>query len=116
MARVLSKQAEIERSIITTYRKEIWSPFVLAVKKYRLIESGDDPEEIVEREGLAQITDKATLSAYLESVIKENPRSVADYKSGRDFALKFIIGKAMAASCGKADPVLLQEIAKELLS
>ena len=83
---------------------------------YRLIESGDDPEEIVEREGLAQITDKATLSAYLESVIKENPRSVADYKSGRDFALKFIIGKAMAASCGKADPVLLQEIAKELLS
>ena len=41
MARQLTKQAEIERSIITTYRKEIWSPFVLAVKKYRLIESGD---------------------------------------------------------------------------
>ncbi len=41
MARILTKQAEIERSIITTYRKEIWSPFVLAVKKYRLIESGD---------------------------------------------------------------------------
>ncbi len=41
MAKQLEKYQEIERSIITTYRKTIWSPFVLAVKKYRLIESGD---------------------------------------------------------------------------
>ncbi|MBR2023878.1 MAG: tRNA 2-thiocytidine biosynthesis protein TtcA [Clostridia bacterium] len=41
MAKELERYQKIERSIITTYRKEIWSPFVLAVKKYRLIESGD---------------------------------------------------------------------------
>ena len=41
MPKQLEKYQEIERSIITTYRKTIWSPFVLAVKKYRLIESGD---------------------------------------------------------------------------
>lgn len=41
MAKELEKYQQIERSIITTYRKEIWSPFVLAVKKYRLIEKGD---------------------------------------------------------------------------
>ena len=41
MPKILEKYQEIERSIITTYRKTIWSPFVLAVKKYRLIESGD---------------------------------------------------------------------------
>ena len=41
MAKTLEKHQQIERSIITTYRKEIWSPFVLAVKKYRLIEKGD---------------------------------------------------------------------------
>lgn len=41
MPKKLEKFQEIERSIITTYRKTIWSPFVLAVKKYRLIESGD---------------------------------------------------------------------------
>ena len=41
MAKQLEKYQEIERSIITTYRKTIWSPFVLAVKKYRLIEVGD---------------------------------------------------------------------------
>ncbi len=41
MAKKLERYQEIERSIITTYRKTIWSPFVLAVKKYRLIEAGD---------------------------------------------------------------------------
>ena len=41
MPKQLEKYQEIERSIITTYRKPIWSPFVLAVKKYRLIEAGD---------------------------------------------------------------------------
>lgn len=41
MPKQLEKYQEIERSIITTYRKTIWSPFVLAVKKYRLIEAGD---------------------------------------------------------------------------
>lgn len=41
MAKRLEKWQEVERSIITTYRKALWSPFVLAVKKYRLIDAGD---------------------------------------------------------------------------
>ncbi len=41
MPKILEKHQEIERSLITTYRKTIWSPFVLAVKKYQLIEAGD---------------------------------------------------------------------------
>ena len=41
MAKQLERYQEIERSIIMTYRKTIWSPFVFAVKKYRLIEAGD---------------------------------------------------------------------------
>lgn len=41
MAKILTRNQEIERSMITTYRKTIWSPFVLAVKKYALIAAGD---------------------------------------------------------------------------
>ncbi len=41
MNRVLSPAALIERSIIKKYRKEIWNPFVAAVKRYELISSGD---------------------------------------------------------------------------
>ncbi len=41
MPKELNECQKIERSIITTYRKELWSPFVLAVKKYELIRAGD---------------------------------------------------------------------------
>ena len=41
MARNLTKSQEIERSLLTKYRKDIWSPFILAIKKYNLIEAGD---------------------------------------------------------------------------
>ena len=41
MPKQLEKYLEVERSIITTYRKTIWSPFTLAVKKYGLIDEGD---------------------------------------------------------------------------
>ncbi len=41
MPKTLTENQKIERSIITTYRKELWSPFVLAVKKYDLIQAGD---------------------------------------------------------------------------
>lgn len=41
MPKQLETYQKIERSIITTYRRELWSPFVLAVKKYELIQAGD---------------------------------------------------------------------------
>lgn len=41
MSKILQRHQQIERSIITTYRKTLWSPFVLAVKKYALIQAGD---------------------------------------------------------------------------
>ena len=41
MPKALDKIQQIERSIITTYRKTLWSPFILAIKKYALIQAGD---------------------------------------------------------------------------
>ena len=40
MPKELERYKRIERSIITTYRKQLWSPFILAVKKYSLIDVG----------------------------------------------------------------------------
>ena len=82
----------------------------------RILDSDESPTQIVEREGLYLITDKNKLREYLEAVITENPKSVADYKSGKNAALSFIVGKAMARSRGMADPELLQELAKDMLS
>lgn len=41
MARELSRRQLIERSIIKKYRKELWNPFIAAVKRYQLIQAGD---------------------------------------------------------------------------
>ena len=82
----------------------------------RILDSDESPAQIVEREGLAQITDRETLREHLLAVIKENPKSAADYRGGKSSALSFIVGKAMALSRGKADPEILQELARELLS
>ncbi len=41
MGRILEPYQEVERSIVKKYRKTIWNPFIAAVKRYRLIESGD---------------------------------------------------------------------------
>ena len=41
MSRELTFNERVERSLITTYRKELWKPFILAVKRYELIQAGD---------------------------------------------------------------------------
>ena len=41
MKREFEFHQRVERSILTTYRKEIWKPFILAVKRYELIQEGD---------------------------------------------------------------------------
>lgn len=42
MKRVLEPYEQIERSVVKKYRKELWGPFVTALKRYRLVESGDE--------------------------------------------------------------------------
>lgn len=73
------------------------------------------PREIVEREGLAQINDVVTLEAVLKEAFDEDQKSVSDYKNGKAAARKAIIGRAMAKSRGRANPVLLQEIFDRLM-
>ena len=41
MARQLERYQVIERSLLTTYRKDVWSPFILAIKRYEMIQAGD---------------------------------------------------------------------------
>lgn len=82
----------------------------------RMWNDGIDPKITVEREGLAQIRDTATLTDIAKRSIEDDKKCLADFKSGKIAAKKTIIGKAMKFSCGKADPVLLTEIIDKLLA
>lgn len=73
-------------------------------------ESGEDPERLVIERGLEQINDREVLRGYVKKAIEDNPKSVDDYLSGKKSALKAIVGKVMAATGGKANPVIVNEL------
>ena len=82
-----------------------------------LIEHGGDAEKIVKEKGLVQVSDSGQLLAWVNEALDNNPKSIEDYKNGRDRAIGFLVGQIMKASKGQANPqminkMLLEEIAK----
>ena len=77
--------------------------------------TGKAAQKIVEEKKLAQISDSGSLSIVIEEVIKENPKSVADFNVGKANALMFLVGQVMRKSSGKANPKVVQELLKERL-
>jgi aspartyl-tRNA(Asn)/glutamyl-tRNA(Gln) amidotransferase subunit B len=75
-----------------------------------MIASGADPESIVSAKGLTQVTDTAAIESIIDRVISDNPESVADFKSGKERALKFLMGQAMKESKGKANPQIVNDL------
>ncbi len=75
-----------------------------------MFNTGKDPEAIVKEHGLEVLNDESLLLQVVEKVIQENPNSVADYKKGKKKAIGFLVGQAMKATKGKANPQLLNEL------
>ncbi|MDR1116814.1 MAG: Asp-tRNA(Asn)/Glu-tRNA(Gln) amidotransferase subunit GatB [Oscillospiraceae bacterium] len=73
-------------------------------------ENGGSPAALVEERGLTQVNDRAELERVAGEVIRENEGSVRDFQNGKDAALKALMGKAMAKTGGRGNPVMLQEI------
>ena len=74
-----------------------------------------DPEAYVEEHGLKSVNDEGALRAVIEEIVAANPQSVADYKSGKQKAMGFLVGQTMRAMKGKADPGSVNKILKEIL-
>ncbi|HOR85547.1 MAG TPA: Asp-tRNA(Asn)/Glu-tRNA(Gln) amidotransferase subunit GatB [Bacillota bacterium] len=80
-----------------------------------MFESGEKPEVLVKELGLEQISDEADILELVRKVIKDNPKSVKDYKEGNNKAMDFIIGQAMKASKGRGNPKVISETIKSIL-
>lgn len=74
-----------------------------------------DPAKVVEKENLAQISDRKELSAVIEAVIKDGEKLIEDYRSGKEKAFEALMGRAMGLTEGKANPVVLSELLKKKL-
>jgi len=78
--------------------------------------TGKNPEEIVDEKGLKQLSNEDELRKIALKVIEDNPKSVEDYKNGKDKAIGFLVGQIMKATKGKANPQLANKILLEELS
>jgi aspartyl-tRNA(Asn)/glutamyl-tRNA(Gln) amidotransferase subunit B len=81
----------------------------------RTWDGAGSPRSVVEKEGLAQTSDPAAIEKLVEEVLGANPGVVAEYRSGKVAVAGFLVGQAMKASRGKADPQLVAELVKKRL-
>ena len=75
----------------------------------------DTADQIIENEGLKQISDSSEIEQMVDDVIAANPDQVAEFRSGKDKLLGYFVGQVMKASRGKANPGELNKLLQEKL-
>jgi aspartyl-tRNA(Asn)/glutamyl-tRNA(Gln) amidotransferase subunit B len=78
--------------------------------------TGDDPTQIVEREGLAQVSDTSAITTAIEQVLAANAKMVQDYLGGKDKLFGALMGQVMRQMGGKANPQVVTEALKAVLA
>ena len=73
-------------------------------------------DQLIDAQGLKQISDSGALESLVDTVLAENAKSVDEFRAGKEKAFNALIGQAMKASKGKANPVQLTELLKRKLS
>jgi aspartyl-tRNA(Asn)/glutamyl-tRNA(Gln) amidotransferase subunit B len=75
-----------------------------------MFRSGKGAREIITEKKLSQISDAGEIREVIKQVLSNNTDAVADYTSGKQQALTFIIGQVMKATRGRANPGVVREI------
>jgi aspartyl-tRNA(Asn)/glutamyl-tRNA(Gln) amidotransferase subunit B len=73
-------------------------------------------DEIIEKQGLKQVTDSGAIEQLVDKIIASNPGQVADYRAGKEKLFGFFVGQAMKESGGKLNPQQLNDLLKEKLA
>lgn len=82
----------------------------------KMFETGKSAAEVIAAEGLAQISDASAIERIARDVVKKNPENVAKFKSGNEGVFKFFVGQVMRETRGQANPQLVNEVVKRILS
>ncbi len=80
-----------------------------------MLDTGKDANAIIKEKNLFEISDDSALDKIAEEVIAQNSQSVADYKSGKENAVMFLVGQVMKKTSGKANPQKVNEIIRSKL-
>jgi aspartyl-tRNA(Asn)/glutamyl-tRNA(Gln) amidotransferase subunit B len=74
------------------------------------------PDEIIEKQGLKQISDAGAIEKIVDEVLAKNAKQVSDYRAGKEKAFNSLVGQVMKATQGKANPAQVNEILKRKLT
>jgi aspartyl-tRNA(Asn)/glutamyl-tRNA(Gln) amidotransferase subunit B len=77
---------------------------------------GDDVDALIQALGLQQMSDSGALETLVDQVLAANPKSVDEYRAGKDKALNALVGQVMKASQGKANPAQINELLRKKVS
>ena len=77
---------------------------------------GGEVDGIIEAKGLKQMSDTGELERILDEVLAANPKSVEEFRAGKEKAFNALIGQAMKATKGKANPTAINELLKKKLA
>ncbi len=78
--------------------------------------TGADPEAVIQEKGLAQVSDEGAIEEEVKKILDASPDQVQQFKDGNEKVLGFFVGQVMKASKGKANPKVVNEILRKLLS
>ncbi len=78
-----------------------------------MVETGGDPEKIVEEKGLKQITDTGAIETAIDEVIAANPDKVEEIRAGKDRMLGWFVGQVMKSTGGKANPGMVNKMLRD---
>ena len=81
----------------------------------KLWSSDNEVDEIIQSEGLEQVTDNKEIESMIDKVINNNPEQLEQYRSGKDRLFGFFVGQVMKASQGKANPKQVNDILRKKL-
>jgi len=76
---------------------------------------GSTADEIIDTQGLKQVTDSGAIEAMIDAVLAANPKSIEEFRAGKDKAFNALVGQVMKASKGKASPGQVNELLKKKL-
>ncbi len=104
----LSKMIDLinEGTISTKIAKEVFE---------EMLQSGQNPDAIVEKKGLRQVSDESAIEKVVEEVLQLNPDEVQRYIGGKDKLFGFFVGEVMKKTRGKANPKMLNDLLKQKL-
>jgi len=80
-----------------------------------MLHSGLNPDSIVEKKGLRQVSDQVEIDKVVQEVLQSNPEEVQRYIGGKEKVFGFFVGEVMKKTRGKANPKVLNDLLRQKL-